>query len=355
MLAELRHWFAQSPKTGFSAKGRTAFPPASPIKDCLPSLERKTRKVLSTTFHQGTKYRDFVSGIAPSVGSGSAAFRVTHGLLYQGAEEAKGSDGAVLIEVDEINPGPAVTIFGDTITAIESDKRLLPDGTVGAMTSSFQVLDEKGAYVDYSLPHHLYIVGAMNEADTSVEPLDVAFLRRFKPYRLYPDESALREYLALPVETQTLTATASSPMEVYEAAVQAWAKVNDRIEIARGMAFQIGHGIFMEGPEDSIPTDVGAALEFAASVWIQLQAHIMEVFFGDTRGTAAVLRADEAGSVFKLDESYFANSPVARLSGPKIVGREQVYEVIPSQFLCRRIGDSPSLASFSIARTISIT
>ena len=34
------------------------------------------------------------------------------------------------------------------------------------------------------LSHHLYILAAMNLADTSVEPLDVAFMRRWVPIRI---------------------------------------------------------------------------------------------------------------------------------------------------------------------------
>ena len=329
LLAELRHWFTQVPKTGFSAKGRTAFPATSPIEDCLPSPDRSDRKVLSTTFHQGTKYRDFVCGLAPSVGpKAESAFQVTHGLLYRGIEAAQSANGAVLIEIDEINRGPAVTIFGDTITAIEGDKRLLSDGNAGPLTSSFGVLTETGEPKDCSLPYHLYIVAAMNEADTSVEPLDVAFLRRFRPYKLNPDEAILRNYFGLAGERQTLVASATSAIEIYEAAVQAWSKVNARIELARGAAFQIGHGIFMAQARENVPTDVDDALNMVADVWTQLQSHISEVFFGDTRGTAAVLRAGEAGSPFHLEETYFSNAPVVRLAGPPVVGRDLIFQVL---------------------------
>lgn len=331
LLAELRFWFSNIPKTGFSAKGRTAFPPVSPIEDCLPSPDRTERKVLSTTFHQGTKYRDFVSGLTPNVGpKAESAFKVTHGLLYRGIEAAASANTAVLIEIDEINRGPAVTIFGDTITAIEGDKRLLPDGQLGPLTTTFGVLDERGEQKDISLPHQLYIVAAMNEADTSVEPLDVAFLRRFRPYRLFPDEAILRNYLGLPAEKQALAVAAATGNDVYEAAVQAWSKINGRIELARGSAFQIGHGIFMAQARESVPTELNESLDFVADVWPQLYAHITEVFFGDTRGAAATLRAGEPGSAFQLEEVYFSNAPVVRLTGPTVVKRDSIYEILTS-------------------------
>lgn len=331
LLAELRYWFTQVPRTGFSAKGRTAFPPVSPIEECLPSPERTDRKVLSTTFHQGTKYRDFVCGLSPSVGpKATTAFEVSYGLLYRGIDHTSSDKGAVLVEIDEINRGPAVTVFGDTITSIEGDKRLLPDGKPGPTTSVFRVLNDVGEQIECSIPYHLYIVAAMNEADTSVEPLDVAFLRRFRPYKLYPDEVLLRNYFGLPAERQELPATSAAAKDVFEAAVQAWSKINSRIELSRGAAFQIGHGIFMSEEQTNLPTDLNDALDFAADVWTQLQGHITEVFFGDTRGTAAVLRAGEAGSPFRLEESYFSNAPAVRLVGPKVIKRDSVYQVLTS-------------------------
>lgn len=331
LLAELRYWFTQVPKTGFSAKGRTAFPPLSPIEECLPSPDRTDRVVLPTTFHQGTKYRDFVCGLSPSVGPKAAsAFEVTHGLLYRGIERARSEKGAVLVEIDEINRGSAVTVFGDTITSIEGDKRLLPDGKPGPTTSVFRVLDEAGEHIECSIPYHLYIVAAMNEADTSVEPLDVAFLRRFRPYKLFPNEALLRTYFGLADAQQTLPAAAAAPKDVFEAAVQAWSKINIRIELSRGAAFQIGHGIFMAEEQANLPTELSAALDFAADVWTQLQGHVTEVFFGDTRGTAAVLRAGEAGSPFQIEESYFSNAPAVRLAGPKTIERDLVYQLLVS-------------------------
>lgn len=336
LLAELRYWFsehAKRAKPGFAAKGRTAFPPTTPVtpvEQCMPGPDRTDHRVFPITFHQGTKYRDFIGGLSPRVvgAAGDPAFIVTRGALYEAAEHARAADGASLVEIDEINRGPAVAIFGDTITAIESTKRLLPNGTRGPMTSSFRLLNDDGTFRDYSLPHHLYIVAAMNEADTSVEPLDVAFLRRFKPYKLIPDESSLRGFLALPATKQALPATPGAHADVYEAAAQAWFKVNDRIELARGAAFQIGQGIFMEKPRNEVPTDLAGAQKFIADVWSKIHTHVTEVFFGDTRGAAAVLRAGEVGSPFTLEEKYFADTPALRLSGPAVVAPAEVYSLL---------------------------
>ncbi|HVG20142.1 MAG TPA: AAA family ATPase [Blastocatellia bacterium] len=334
LLAELRHWFQnqKSVRPAFDPSGPVAFladQHIQNIEEWLPSPEKNDRKVFPITFHQGTKYRDFVSGLSPRVGGdGGAAFIVTRGPLFEAAKHALTESGAALVEVDEINRGPAVAVFGDTITAIESDKRRLKDGSEGKMTASFRVLNDDGTYSDFSLPHHLYIIAAMNEADTSVEPLDVAFLRRFEPYRLLPDETVLRNYFSLPAARQAIPDAVNSKEDIYEAAIKAWAKINERIELARGAAFQIGHGVFMDRAEDQLPADTESAKTFIAQVWSRIRTHIEEVFFGDTIGISAVLRAGQDGSPYSLEEKYFADTPVARISGPKILSEDQVYAAL---------------------------
>ncbi|MFW8194369.1 ATPase, partial [Klebsiella pneumoniae] len=72
------------------------------------------------------------------------------------------------------------------------------DGAPRTETQFFEILDPiSGNVIEYALPHDLYILAAMNQADASVEPLDVAFLRRWEPLRLEPDESILRAYYGL--------------------------------------------------------------------------------------------------------------------------------------------------------------
>ena len=68
--------------------------------------------------------------------------------------------------IDEINRGPAVQVFGGAIVAIESDKRLASDGAKLAETQFFEMLDPvSGDVIEYALPHDLYILAAMNQAD----------------------------------------------------------------------------------------------------------------------------------------------------------------------------------------------
>ena len=331
LLAEVRHWFQQTPGPMFHTTGGSAFPAREQgegIQGWLPSPERSERRTFSITFHQGTKYRDFISGLMPD--PTRPTFKVVCGPLFLAAEHGQTKNGAALVLIDEINRGPAVAIFGDTINAIECDKRKRPDGSMGAMTWTFPLLQADGKIVDYSLPHHLYLVAAMNQADTSVEPLDVAFLRRFEHYALVPDEIELRRYLGLPeAAAGALPSTPASATDVLEATVHAWAKLNGSISLARGEEFQMGHGVFVEH-SSALPDSLPGALAFAQRVWTRLFSHVSEVFFGDTRGLEAAVRAGAPGNPYTLEHADFADSSVSRLRKPSVVNSEQLYAALKS-------------------------
>lgn len=315
---------------------RVAIPATPPIAlpaSQLPSPERTNREVFHTAFHQGSKYRDFVSGLVPRAGSAEVGFVITSGTLYRASEHAKRAEGASLLIIDEINRGPAVQVFGGSIVAIEADKRLAADGSRLAETTFFELLSpETSGTVEYALPAHLYIVAAMNQADASVEPLDVAFLRRWAPYRLVPDAAVLRAYFGLPAESEIPPAPATVT-DVYEAAVQAWQAVNRRIRVGRGAEFEIGHGIYMNGPS-SASSDMDRALSLVAQCWEMIITHIGEVFFGDALAIAATLNASEsAGRPYHLAQVMFADDPHFEIEGPTRIDADNVYEVLRSVIL----------------------
>lgn len=331
LLTEVRHWFLQAPNPAFDPNGPVAFPAGGVVlRDVLPSPERRNRRVFSITFHQGTKYRDFVSGAVPVAQPDKVGFRVSLGPLFQAIRHAATPEGVSLVMIDEINRGPAVAVFGDTITAIESDKRAAPDGTPTSLTWRLSLQNEKGESEEISVPHHVYILAAMNQADTSVEPLDVAFLRRFHHHWVGPDEVALRAHLGRATAGGDLPAAPTSADDVMEAIVRSWRSLNRSISLARGPEFQIGHGVAMTESRSTVTADVNRALSYAAEVWARLFAHASEVFFGDSRGLAAALRADSAGSPYHLDTSEYADVPVVRLVGPENVASSDVYGIMRS-------------------------
>lgn len=308
--------------------------PPAPIADAtlqavLPSSDRNDRRVFRTVFHQSSKHRDFLTGIAPDL-STPGAFKVTEGILYRASQHALSSNGASLLIIDEINRGPAVQVFGGAIVAIEGEKRLAPDGSKQSQTQFFELLDPAtGSLKEYAFPHHLYILAAMNQADVSVEPLDVAFLRRWAPLSLRPSEKMLRSFLGLAADPQTLPDAPTTHGDVLEAATQAWAKINARIALGRGPEFQIGHGVLMSDPSAK-PENLIDAQRFAVAGWNVIRAHIDEVFFGDIRGLAATLNAlnKVASHPYELKEVSFADEPKQDLAGPSAVTVDNVYALL---------------------------
>jgi 5-methylcytosine-specific restriction enzyme B len=298
-----------------------------------PSPEKKNRAVFRTVFHQNSKHREFLTGIIPNVkdDKGAQQFKVITGTLYKASEFAKNGDSAALLIIDEINRGPAIQIFGGSIVALESDKRLGLDGKKTLETQFFEILDPAtGDMVEYALPHDLYIVAAMNQADASVEPLDVAFLRRWEPFRLGPNSKPLREFYKLGApNTNPLPVSPANASDVLEASVRAWEKINERISIGRGVEFEIGHGVLF-GSVDIDKLDTEKALDFVSTGWEKIRSHVEEVFFGDLRGIAATLNALEPPSYhpFKLEETDFAGELRYKITSPTSLSKDTVYNFL---------------------------
>lgn len=319
LIGEVRWAFQFVAPIGYSDVGPTPFPRRPPadlpsdIEDWLPSPERGKRGVFSEVFHPNSKHRDFVGGISPRL-DGSGGFQVVEGSLIRANKFA--DEGASLLVIDEINRGPAVQLFGETIAAIETDKRRRPTGEIDPKrTALFPLLQPDGSSAESTLSHHLYLLGAMNQADTSVEPLDVAFQRRWHVLALRPDRDALGRHFGIDV-----TETAPLPAELtvrslYLTSVRAWEAVNDRLSISRGFDYQVGHGVFMH---DKAPmATVDEAARYLQHCWDRIFAHVGEVFFGEPRTVGAVLGIGEGGRhPWKLEERTFAGEPAPRLIAP---------------------------------------
>ncbi|MFC2992946.1 AAA family ATPase [Halomonas tibetensis] len=314
--------------------GKIPIPPiAGHIDKDLPAPSKRDRKVFRTVFHQNSKNRDFVSGITPAVNkaSGDPDFIVVKGTLYRASEHAKMADGAALLIIDEINRGPAVQVFGGAIVAIESDKRLASDGSKRTETQYFEMLDpESGEVVEYALPHDLYILAAMNQADASVEPLDVAFLRRWEPLRLEPNEKALRDFYGLHARSANpLPEAPATTGDALEASVRAWLAINEQIALGRGPEFQIGHGVLMSDVKPQV-MELSETLSTLCVGWAKVRAHVEEVFFGDARGIAATLNALDGPhyNPFKLTDTTFADDLRFRLEGPVNFNEHNIYAAL---------------------------
>lgn len=307
-------------------------PIAAPGIPDFPAPGKTNRAVFRTVFHQNSKNRDFITGMAPATAkkAGEPDFRIVEGTLYRASEHAKKSDGASLLIIDEINRGPAVQIFGGAIVAIEADKRLAMNGSEQSATQKFELLDPTtGDIKEYALPHDLYIIAAMNQADASVEPLDVAFLRRWEPLRLAPDSKVLEAYFGVIDKADPLPDTPTEPKHLYQAACRAFTALNRQITLGRGPEFQIGHGILMPG-QDPKRFSLDEAKAFLASAWSKVLAHVEEVFFGDMRGVAAAINALDgpAYNPYKLTETTFADELRFVLDGPRTITSDTLYPML---------------------------
>ncbi len=269
----------------------------------IPMLKRKHRKVFRTTLHQNSKYRDFLTGIVPSFDEGEG-YTINEGILYRANEFAKQDDSAALLIIDEINRGPAIEVFGGSIVAIEADKRLSETGEVLNTTQFFEILSpETKNMVEYALSPHLYILAAMNQADVSVAPLDVAFLRRWYSYKLHPDYDVLYKRFGVD-KSENLVETPSSSKDVYCAAIKALEKINELISIGRGEDYQLGQGVFLSTePKDN---SMESSLNFVSEAWAMIYAHIEELFFGDPAATGYIVNANSDISPYEMREVYFA-------------------------------------------------
>lgn len=324
ILNKVAEMFVGNVTTVMDPAGNAAFPTRAFGGTKLPGGNAENRKVFRTTFHQGTRYRDFVRGIIPTPSGDGVSFRVSRGVLFEASEYAKQDDHAALLIIDEINRGPAVAIFGDMISAFEADKRLSPEGKmISGRTVTVQIYDDDANLIDYQLPDRLFILAAMNQADSSVEPMDTAFLRRWRRVSIDPSPEALCDFFdikdddgAIPVEDFTVG-------DVYKAAYRAWRSVNEKIALGRGEAYQLGQGVFMKTSKNDLPNTVQGALDYVFSCWATIEAHIEEVFYGDKEAIAACLNAG-SGSFFLLHNSTFAGRRVQSIKPSKAITPETI-------------------------------
>lgn len=308
LLAEVRHLFANTAGGPVSTPQQAAAISQGTAQGfTLPSPSKSKRKTWSLVMNQNSRYREYWRALEPEVtGSG---YQISEGALYRANEHAKTAQAASLVTVDELNRGPAVNVFGPSIVAIEADKRAGDDNKPTVDTTTFELPNDSGIYEDYWLSPHFYLVCAQNNADTSVEAIDTAFLRRFVPIELLPDESVLLSHFGISDITKDLPDAPAAPDDIYRAVVRAWRKVNQRLSIGASPDFQLGHGALMN-PNEPVPTTTTAeALDYVSRGWARVDQHVGEVFYGKPDHIADALWVQEGGQdhPYKLVSSVFAD------------------------------------------------
>lgn len=269
----------------------------------LPMMQRINRKVFRTTLHQNSKYRDFLTGITPKF-DGTDGYKIFKGILYRANEFAKQDDSAALLIIDELNRGPAIEVFGGSIVSIEADKRLAYDNTPAPYTQYFEIMSpDSGDNMEYAFSPHLYILVSMNQADVSIAPLDVAFLRRWMSVKLYPDYQPLYDKFHVN-SAKPLSDDNPTIEDVYHAAFKGLEAINKKIVAGRGAEYQLGQGVFLSTEPKGVT--VADALSFVTECWAMIYAHIEELFFGEPNALSYILNSDRDESPYSLEEITFA-------------------------------------------------
>jgi hypothetical protein len=192
------------------------------------------RRYHVVTFHPSFGYEDFVRGIRPvsTAEDQTTQFRMVDGVFKRICDQARQNPTKrYALFIDEINRANIAKVFGELITLIEPDKRVVFDEK-GVLLSGMTVQlpgadDAEGAEPPFGVPANLDIYGTMNTADRSIALLDTALRRRFQFQEMLPNYSLLdrdieRVHLGKLLE-----------------------RVNDRLEYLLDRDHRIGHAYLM--------------------------------------------------------------------------------------------------------------
>jgi len=309
VLGEVAHLF-ESFASAVTAHGSGApIQAGAPGTNFMPSPNRSKRKVFRIVMNQSTRYSQVWRDLEPEPGA-AGTLRVSKGELWKANEWALQPDSTALMVIEELNRGPAVKALGPGIMGLETDKRGDDHGNeIPGKTFPIKLPDDHGNLVDTVISPHLYVVCAQNNADTSVEPIDSAWYRRFARVKFDPDPNVLRAHFGLPNLSDPLPDSPSGPDDVFRAAVLAWKRINERIAIGSSGDYLIGHGVLIRDGQ-ALPTDAPAATAYVREGWRRIERHVEEVFYDQVEAVADVLRitAVPTGShPYRLERRTFAD------------------------------------------------
>lgn len=187
------------------------------------------------TFHQSYSYEEFVEGIKPNINNdednATISYEYNRGIFKEICQQANSDpENNYLLIIDEINRGNISKIFGELITLIESDKRVIPNGErifENTVTKDEQLLVTLPyTKSKFGVPNNLYILGTMNTSDRSIASIDIALRRRFKFVEMMPNSDLVADFEC-------------NFKEIFE-------KLNTKIKILLDRDHQIGHSYFIE-------------------------------------------------------------------------------------------------------------
>ncbi|MDL5363790.1 McrB family protein [Halalkalicoccus sp. NIPERK01] len=254
------------------------------------------------TFHPSFAYEDFIEGLSAEARDGAVSYDVKDGVFkrfceraqdaYEQSDDEESPPPYVLI-IDEINRGNLAQIFGETITLLESDKRLT---RANETRTTLPHSDER-----FGVPPNLYVIGTMNTADRSIALVDTALRRRFRFIECPPDMSVLYDAYDF-AGAQDVTDTAlNSPDPVRQLlalSILGVEQLNDAILAAPdlGKGKQIGHSYLLGlTKEDSFEEQ----LQSIVDAWqYEILPLLTEYYFGQFDRIQQDLFAGGGGKVF---------------------------------------------------------
>ena len=209
------------------------------LAERLAQVVLSEKSGISTTvqFHSSYSYEDFIQGLRPQE---DGSYRIANGTFLRFCEQAKQTNSASVLIIDEINRAAIDRVFGELMYLLEYRNR------------SVTLLSGQ----EFTIPPQVHIIGTMNTADKSIAILDYALRRRFAFIPLYPDYSLLHKFkYDKKCDIKALTSTLQS--------------LNNEIS---DQNFQIGTSFFLIA-------DLADHLE---NIWrFQIEPYIEEYFFNE--------------------------------------------------------------------------
>ncbi len=242
------------------------------------------------TFHQSYSYEEFVEGIKPSMKDGQIQYIIKNGIFKEMCIKANTDPlNNYVIVIDEINRGNISKIFGELITLIENDKRIVPNGANDiddydlnldntSKSGNSIVVNLPYSQKEFGVPSNLYILGTMNTSDRSIASIDIALRRRFKFVEMMP-------------RPEKLVDENKQPLMVGDINLQNLLKtINERISYILDRDHQIGHSYFMNWKNYDMTT--------LKNVWFdEIIPLLNEYFYSDWDKLQAILgKANEIGA-----------------------------------------------------------
>ena len=246
------------------------------------------------TFHQSYAYEDFIEGIKPDCKEDSVTYNIQKGVFKDICLRANNDpENNYVIIIDEINRGNISKIFGELITLIEPDKRVIPNGEYSFENT--EVLENEllvtlpYSQKKFGVPKNLFIVGTMNTSDRSIASIDIALRRRFIFKEIMPNVNLVPNIEVFGIELRNIFTT-----------------LNERISILLDRDHQIGHSYFMKLENSS---DYDSDFK---RVWYDCVMPLLnEYFYGDWEKLCALLgdfKPEGKSFIKKINNVKFANS-----------------------------------------------